>query len=72
MATRSNNWLTCSAQIEELRAWYVQYCRAERVFSGSALNVQGVDELKAWLVEKLPEVGRLAGICNVDLCQRMN
>lgn len=45
--------LTCCHSSPHRR--YKTACKAEVVFTGSAMGVQGVKELKEWIVTKLPE-----------------
>jgi len=42
-------------ELAELSDWYKTACKAEAVFVGSALQYVGVDEIKEWIVKKLPE-----------------
>ena len=47
--------LVTPRELDELVAWYKEYCRAEEVFTSCALSGQGVEGVKRWAVEKMPE-----------------
>ncbi|KAG2423360.1 hypothetical protein HXX76_015408 [Chlamydomonas incerta] len=47
--------LLSEEQVDELRDWYKEHCRAEEVFVGSAEHKDGLGALKAWAVSRLPE-----------------
>ncbi|KAG2428378.1 hypothetical protein HYH02_014394 [Chlamydomonas schloesseri] len=47
--------LLSEEQIDELRAWYKDNCRAEEVFVGSAERKDGLGALREWAVSRLPE-----------------
>ncbi|KAG1679801.1 hypothetical protein FOA52_012713 [Chlamydomonas sp. UWO 241] len=47
--------LLTAEQLAELVDWYKTACKAEAVFTGSALNNEGVVALKAWAAVRLPE-----------------
>ncbi|EFJ46362.1 Era-like protein [Volvox carteri f. nagariensis] len=42
-------------EIQELKTWYTENCRAEQVFVGSAERRDGLEALREWAVSRLPE-----------------
>ncbi|GIL66176.1 hypothetical protein Vafri_19783 [Volvox africanus] len=47
--------LLTEEQVQELKDWYTQNCRAEQVFVGSAERKDGLEALREWAVSRLPE-----------------
>ncbi|GIL77985.1 hypothetical protein Vretimale_7380 [Volvox reticuliferus] len=47
--------LLTEEQLKELKDWYIENCRAEQVFVGSAERKDGLEALREWAVSRLPE-----------------
>ncbi|GLC40143.1 hypothetical protein PLESTB_000881700 [Pleodorina starrii] len=47
--------LLSEEQIAELKTWYLENCKAEQVFVGSAERRDGLEALREWAVSRLPE-----------------
>jgi len=47
--------LMSQEELSEVETWYKEACKAEAVYVGSAMNNEGVEQIKAWAVSKMPE-----------------